>query len=104
GLLLSPDSPPLLSQRGTFRLIAGDPEGAADDLRAALALDPEFIEARVRLAELLAQSKGADEGRAVIEEGLVLMPDAPPLIAQRGVLALIAGDANGAIDDLRRAL
>jgi tetratricopeptide (TPR) repeat protein/ferredoxin len=104
GLLLSPDSPPLLSQRGTFRLIAGDPVGAVDDLRAALTLNPEFIEARVRLAELLAQSKGADEGRAVIEEGLALMPDAPPLIAQRGVLALIAGDANGAIEDLQRAL
>ena len=104
GLLLSPDSPPLLSQRGTFRLIAGDPEGAVEDLRAALALNPEFIEARVRLAELLAQSKGADEGRAVIEEGLALMPDAPPLIAQRGVLSLVAGDPNGAIEDLQRAL
>jgi len=104
GLAVSPDSPPLLSQRGTFRLIAGDPDGAVDDLRAALELNPEFIEARVRLSELLAQTRGAGEARALIDEGLALMPDSAPLIAQRGVVALVAGDPDGAIEDLRGAL
>ena len=104
GLLVAPDSPPLLSQRGTFRLIAGDPEGAVEDLRAAIELNPEFIEARIRLSELFAQSQRLEEAREVIEGGLAVLPDAPPLVAQRGVLRLFAGDPDGAIADLRSAL
>ncbi len=92
------------SQRGTFRLIAGDPDGAVEDLRAAIELNPEFIEARIRLSELFAQSQRLEEAREVIEGGLAVLPDAPPLVAQRGVLRLFAGDPDGAIADLRSAL
>ena len=104
GLLVAPDSPPLLAQRGTFRLIAGDPDGAVEDLRAAIDLNPEFIEARIRLSELFAQSQRLEEAREVIEGGLAVLPDAPPLVAQRGVLRLFGGDPDGAVEDLRSAL
>ncbi len=104
GLRVAPDSPPLLSQRGVFRLIAGDPEGAIEDLKAALVLNPEFIEARIRLSELLAQLQRVQEGREVIDAGLEVTPESPPLIAQRGALRLAGGDAEGSIADLKTAL
>lgn len=63
-LALDPDQPEVLHDRALVSLASGDTVTAITDLRAALALSPEFLSARLRLAGALmdaGDSGGASE-------------------------------------------
>ena len=101
GLGASPGAAPLLAQRAVFRLIGGEPEGAVEDLRAALASDPDFLEARDRLWQLLMQMDRAAESAVVLREGLA-RPDAPVVLrAHLAQVLFMGGDLSGAASEAR---
>ena len=101
GLAASPGAAPLLAQRAVFRLIGGEPEGAVEDLRAALASDPDFLEARDRLWQLLMQMDRAAESAVVLREGLA-RPDAPVVLrAHLAQVLFMGGDLSGAASEAR---
>lgn len=65
-------------------------EDAAKDCRAAIALDPDYVKAHVRLVQSLRSLGKQDEAQAALSQALVLHPEAPSLVAlqQRGGSAL----------------
>ena len=82
----------------------GDDLGAARSLRAALTIDPEFLPARIRLAETLLTA-GDFEGS--LEEYALLARDVPELaVAQYGLgrLSALRRDTKAAIEHYRRAV
>jgi tetratricopeptide (TPR) repeat protein len=70
----------------------------------ALALRPDHPEARLRLAEWLAQTGDPARARALYEAVLAADPRRPEARLGLGRLLLEQGDAQGAVDQLRAAL
>lgn len=83
-----------------------DERSAADSLpfyRAALALDPDYAPAHVRLAEALERTGQFDAAGREYEQAARLDPANAHAHAGLGRLALAAGDANAAVRHLSRA-
>ncbi|MXZ38162.1 MAG: tetratricopeptide repeat protein [Holophagales bacterium] len=83
-----------------------DERSAADSLplyRAALALDPDYAPARVRLAEALERTGQFDAANREYEQTRRLDPANAHAHAGLGRLALNAGDADAAVRHLLRA-
>ncbi len=83
-----------------------DERSAADSLplyRAALALDPDYAPARVRLAEALERSGQFDASNQEYAQAVRLDPDNAHAHAGLGRLALATGDADAAVRHLSRA-
>jgi len=70
----------------------GETEAALGRLRRAIAHRPPLVEAFLELGGRLGKIGRADEGAAVLEEGLALCPDAAPLRIGLGYVHLQGGD------------
>lgn len=60
-------------------LARGDVVSAEKQLQRALRLEPQYVPARVNLADLLRQTGRDGEAERLLKEGLVLVPDDPSL-------------------------
>src|SRR5262249_59714082 len=76
-LELAPEWPDALLAKGSFlselpRLLGGDAKEAERLMRAALKLDPDYLEAHLRLARLLADGGRREEARSEAQRALEL--------------------------------
>ncbi len=69
---------------GDAKLSAGDPAGAADDYRAAIAADPKAFEARVNLGAALLKLNDAEGAVDVLESARKAKADAPQVLRNLG--------------------
>jgi len=97
-LELAPDYPDALVGKGELlcelpRLLGGDAAEGERLLRAALRVDPEFVEAHLGLARALAARGARDEARAEAQRALAAaerVPDPARATAARELLAQLA--------------
>lgn len=69
----------------------GDYSGAAEHLRAAIKADPDSVELKLRLVRILMVFGEADQGLAVLDEGLKRNPGHPELLIEKAKFLIIAG-------------
>jgi len=77
---------------------------AAKALRAAIALDPEFLAAMANLISVDLANGDLADARAVADRYLSLDPNSARALYSRGLVALQAGDAKTARDDFGKLL
>jgi protein O-GlcNAc transferase len=78
-LELSPGEAPLWSSLGIARLRSDDLEGAMAALRAAVDLDPNFVDGWLNLARAFAHHGATDEAVSLMRRARDLAPDSPDL-------------------------
>lgn len=83
-LELAPEDPELLAWRGRLHLSDGDNESAADDLKAALADDPDNRQAQLHLADALRRLGDYDRAQSVLSD----LDQDPEVVKTRAALAL----------------
>lgn len=83
---------------------AGRNADAAQQLRAALALDPGFLAAMANLVSVDVASGNLAEARRVADRYVALAPDAARALYARGIVALHDGDALTARTDFGKLL
>jgi Flp pilus assembly protein TadD len=82
----------------------GRNDDAARQLRAAIALDPEFLAAMANLISLDLARGELQEARSVADRYVALAPDSARALYSRGIVALRIGDARTARDDFGKLL
>ena len=80
-----------------------DPVEAADQLRRAVELDPEYAPARIRLGQVLETIGESDSAGEHFERAVQLSPSNPLGFFGAGRLALQRGDVSRAVDMLEKA-
>jgi len=104
-LAVEPQSAALHRRRGDLCRRVGEKARAADHYAAALALDSDDDETRLKHALLLADLERVDEALAGLTEVLRRDPESAAALYQRGLLRYTEkGDLGGALEDLERAL
>ncbi len=88
---------------GNLRAARGDSAGALTALRAALALDPTSVEARVNLADLERALGHEAEAQAILREGIARVPKAAPLHYALGLSLVRQKDTPAALRELALA-
>lgn len=73
--------PSLLAVRGQAQYVAGDHDAAENTWRDLINLQPENADARRILVSALVRDKKFDDARAVVRQGLSLVPGNPVLLA-----------------------
>jgi len=99
---IDPTSPTAFLHRSEARRRLGSVEGAVEDLRRCLQLDPSLQPAMVRLAHLLGQLRRIDELADVLGRLRAAEPDSPDLPPIEARLRLERGDAAGAVEVVSR--
>jgi protein O-mannosyl-transferase len=89
--------------RGQWYASQGKTDLALADLRKALELKPDYIEATYNLGYVLDRMGRMDEARTAYEEALRLAPDNPDAHNNLGVLYMRAGDLARARREFERA-
>jgi tetratricopeptide (TPR) repeat protein len=82
---------------------AGKIEGASHAWRKAIALDPNFVEARVQLGHLYL-STGAGDAVAQYQRVLEAQPDRVEVINNLGLALQLKGDPGQAVEKFRKAI
>lgn len=90
--------------RGDLRAARGDSAGAIADFERVLELEPDQIDARLNIVDLLIEAGLLTEAAAHLAEGLLRWPEDGQMLCARGRLAIETGDAEGARRDFDRAL
>jgi tetratricopeptide (TPR) repeat protein len=90
--------------RGDLRVLTGDVEGGIADFERVLELEPDEIEARINLVDLLTDVGRLEAAGLHIAEGLRARPGDGQLLCARGRLAVRAGDPGQARADFALAL
>jgi tetratricopeptide (TPR) repeat protein len=90
--------------RGDLRAAQGDRAGAIDDFGRVIELEPDRVDARVNVVDLLMEAGRLAEASAHLAEGLLRAPGDASLLCARGRLAIEAGDPDGARRDFDLAL
>lgn len=105
GLSRTPTDPDSWVARGAFRTVS-DPEGAAEDFRQAIKMQPGLSLAYRNLAMVLVENlRKPDEGLEVLDDFLKTQPVTDGLAwLGRGVLRARKGDMVNARKDLKRGL
>jgi DNA-binding winged helix-turn-helix (wHTH) protein/tetratricopeptide (TPR) repeat protein len=98
---LDPLSPNLSTAAGRVRHFAGDLEGAVEQYRKTLDMDPNFPEAHFNLALVNVQLGRFAEAQAGIERAMQLAGHRPVMVAILGYMHARAGDAGRAREALR---
>jgi tetratricopeptide (TPR) repeat protein len=81
-----------------------EPERSIAFCRERLDASPENVREHRFLATAYVLARDFDRAQGVIAAGLVLEPDDPALVAERGEVKAATGDPDGALADWRRAL
>ncbi|MDX1380461.1 MAG: tetratricopeptide repeat protein, partial [Xanthomonadales bacterium] len=98
------ERPEALSGLGAFHEARGQPDKAEAAYRLALERQPRYVPARVNLSTLLGRAGREAEARAVVEEGLELLPGQPDLAYAAALSAVRSGDVGRAVPLLRTAV
>ena len=93
-----------LWQQGNYQRERGDLEQAVASYRAALAVDPDYLEALFNLGEALLSLGRAEEAREPLTAALELDPTHAPSHLALGVVLEQLGDASAARNSYRRAI
>lgn len=88
---------------GNLQSDGEDYNRAIGEYRVALALDPDFLIARINLARALRQAGALDESQAAYDALSSAHPDNAPVVEGQAELLNARGDADGAIALLQRA-
>lgn len=97
------DMPSVLMQLGLFLANRGDLPAAEANYREALALNSQMLGAYLNLADLLRAQSRDDEARELLLEALDIVPENGNALHALGLLETRSGDAQKALDYLRRA-
>jgi len=89
---------------GLVELVQNDREGAAQDLREAVATDPKLWRAYNGLALLADLNHRPDEAAELYTKAMEGNPNSAVLYNNRGYSRLLAGKADLAVADFRKAL
>ncbi len=104
GLRQIPNSVLLLMDRAMLYQEVGNPGLAVQDLRAAISLDPQNIEAYQSLAGLHVALKDPDKALSVFDQGLKNNPESVVLMINQGQIYGAMGRPQGAIRLYERAI
>lgn len=102
-LALDPDDPHILATAGNALAHFDDPE-AETALRAAALTGPDLALARWLYGAYLSREGFVEEARRELDEAMALDPEDPVIVYESGVARALAGDRDGAVDDLARAV
>lgn len=89
---------------GVTQAEAGDHPGAIQSFRGALALDPDYLPARVKLADSLMRAGDLDASLGEYTELVREFPELPVAHYGLGRVSSMRGDTRGAIPRYRRAI
>ena len=101
--ILSPDRFQWAYYLGLIQSIDGKNDAAAVTLQEAVRLDPEYLPARMKLAEVLLGLNRLDESRDVCRLAARQDPRFVPAYYWLGRVAAAQGDLNSAIENYRTA-
>jgi len=90
--------------RGRAHLGLGDAKAAQSDFEAAIKSDPKSTQAKVGLAQVLAQQRKFDEANAALDEALSLDPGNPDGLVLKGEIARLRGRLEEAVASFDAAL
>jgi tetratricopeptide (TPR) repeat protein len=90
--------------QGNHRQEEGDLIGAEQSYRAALGVDPDYLEARYNLGQLLLSLDRLDEAAAQLAAALVLDPRHAPSHFAQGIVLSRSGNTSGARNAWRRVV
>jgi tetratricopeptide (TPR) repeat protein len=91
-------------EKAEIALKAGDPQESIRHLQAAIAIDPDYLEAYNNLGCRLLQIGKAEEAVNALDKAVELDPKAPFTLANLSAALLVTKDASGAEAAARRAL
>jgi tetratricopeptide (TPR) repeat protein len=104
GLKAHPDQPELLYEAAIMAEKAGKLDVVEPYLRRLIALKPDHAHAYNALGYSLAErNERLDEAQQLIDKALQLAPDDPFIMDSKGWVLFRRGDANGALDVLKKA-
>jgi Flp pilus assembly protein TadD len=101
---LNPKLPGLLTELGIAEEGNGDDTSAEQDLRKALASNPDDFEANVHLGGILYTRRDLDGARIYIERALQLQPSSTFAIYEMALLKSAAGQVDAAVTDLEKVV
>jgi tetratricopeptide (TPR) repeat protein len=101
---LDPTDPRWPYYLGMIREDTGDLEGAWNQYSAAIELDPESVEARIRLADLALRRQDLDRAEEIYTAVYADHPTSPGALFGLGQLALLRGDPAGAREPLAQLI
>jgi tetratricopeptide (TPR) repeat protein len=105
GLALHPDQPDLLYETAMMAEKTGDAVAAERHLRRLIEIKPDYAHAYNALGYSLAErNERLDEAQQLIDKALQLAPEDPFILDSKGWVLFRRGDANGAIEALKKAL
>ncbi|WNK00052.1 hypothetical protein L2D14_01170 [Thalassospiraceae bacterium LMO-JJ14] len=96
--------PEVLADRAQARAAMADYKGAVEDLTNAISADPKFAEAYTFRASAYRYLDELGKAKADIETALLLTPDDPPALLERGILFRLGGNDEAARADWLRVL
>ena len=97
------DMPSMNLQLGLFNLARGDLPGAEMAYREALAIDPQWLPARLNLADMLRAAGREDDARAELTRALEAHPQSADALHALGLLEAREGNPQQALRWLGRA-
>jgi tetratricopeptide (TPR) repeat protein len=103
-LASAPRSPQALLSRGLVNIASFDLPAAIKDLQAALAINPDFLEAYIYLAKIWLGSDYLDRAQRVVEKALRLAPENGEVLSIAGFVRLAFRDYDRARLFFSRAL
>jgi tetratricopeptide (TPR) repeat protein len=101
---LNPDLPGLLTQLAIAEEGSGDNARAENDLRKALAANPNDFEAAIHLGGILYTRRDLDQARIYIQRALQLQPSATFAIYEMALLEGADGHVDAAVADLEKVV
>ncbi len=99
---LNRNLPGLETQLGIAKEGAGDAEGAEEELRRAVQLNPNDFDATIHLGGVLYSRRKLDEARVYIERALRLKPDSPFACYEMALLESATGQDLEAVAELEK--
>ena len=97
------DRPEAHGNLGSLHAVRSDVVAAEAEYRAALAIDPLFVPARVNLADLLRAAGRETEAAATLREGIAVAPGSAELHHALGLSLVRSGETNAALAELETA-
>jgi tetratricopeptide (TPR) repeat protein len=94
----------ILYNRGTMLADGGDYAKAKEEFRAALKVDPRFVDAGYNLGVVLLARGEAEHAVAILEQVLAIRPDEPLFEFALGKAQFDAGRLRAALDHFERAV
>ena len=89
---------------GNLYVRLDDPVQAEQKFRRAIRLDPEFVPVYINLSDLSRAQGLNDEALKVLNEGIVVQPNAPALHHSLGLALIRQGNATSALAALKKAV